>query len=280
MFWYSVKENVVDFLTNDIAKSTPIIAVETTIQKILQSYVPPYYLMVSGGIDSQAMLYGWKLFGKDYIPTTVIYNQAFNLHDIKTIKSFANNYNIEINYIDFDLLNFLHSEYDTFSEQYRCSSPCIGAYIKMTEGLKGTVVFSGDFLSNCSARLTDAILGLYRASLQRKNIIPYFFLHSPEIAYSFLYTEKNLDFYKLNDYQKKVFMYQHNLFPVIPQETKISGFELVKDYYDEHYYNLVPPLKRIKYNHKPSKRTFDLLYRYPYEEKYQDKDLKFILNPL
>lgn len=278
MVWYKVQSNIVDFTVTNYKNLDVIEACQSTVNNILINYPAPYHIMISGGIDSQAMLYAWNLYGKDFIPTTVIYNEKFNLHDIEHIENFTKGKDFKINYLKFDLLSFLQNEYDTYSEEFRCSSPCISAYIKMTENLNGTVIFAGDFLSQNGARLTDAILGLYRASLIRKNLIPYFFLHTPELAYSFLKSIKKIDYYKLSDYNKKVFLYQENGIPVIPQKTKISGFEKVKDYYDEHYYDLIPKLHRLKYANKPSKRTFDLLYRYPYEEKYNDKEYKFITN--
>lgn len=275
--WYKINDNLIDFryYFKDIDCYQ---ACELAVADIMNNYPSPYYLMASGGIDSQFMLYSWKLYGKDYIPTTVIYNDTFNVHDFNTIKIFAKVQNLEINFVNFDLLSFLQKDYDSYSEQFRCSSPCISAHIKMTENLKGTVIFSGDFLGKNSATLSDAILGLYRASLVRTHLVPYFFLHTPQLAYSFAKNTHINNLHHLTEYDKKVFRYKEIGIPIIPQATKTSGFEVVKDYYDKHYYNLVPTLNRLKYANKASKRTFDLLYRYPYEEKYKDKEFKFITN--
>jgi hypothetical protein len=277
-FWYKVDKNVIDFRSQFCVKMKPIEAAKLTVQSIIDNYPSPYHLMISGGADSQAMLHSWVKFGSDFIPTSVIYND-FNFHDIDNIKLFYKNY---VQYINFDLLSFLKLEYDSYSAKYRCSSPCISAYIKMIENLKGTIIFSGDPLIKKKPRLTNAILGLYRASLEKKTLIPYFFLQTPELTYSF----SNLDFFnkkeytQLNDYEKKIYNYEINGFPIIPQQTKYSGFEKVKDFYDSNYRDLVTSKDRLKYANKPSSRTFDLLYRYPYEEKCGDMDLEFILNDI
>jgi len=275
-FWYKIDKNIIDFRSQLPVKIKPLEAAELTVQSILNNYPPPYHLMISGGVDSQAMLHSWVKFGSDFIPTSVIYNN-FNFHDIDNIKLFYKNY---VQYINFDLLTFLELEYDTYSAKYRCSSPCISAYIKMIENLQGTIIFSGDPFIENKPRLTDAILGLYRASMDKKNLIPYFFLHTPELMYSFtnqgLFDKK--EYIMLNDYEKKIYNYRINGFPIFPQQNKYSGFEKVKDFYDSNFRDLIAPKNRLKYANKPSKRTFDLLYRYPYEEKYNDMDLTFLLN--
>lgn len=281
MKWAKLNNSVIDFRVENLRIQPPLDAAKNAINLIQKEYPPPYYLMVSGGVDSQAMLYSWLLFGTDYIPVSIIYNDIFNLHDLIQIQQFSSLHTLSINYINFDLLNFLTNEYNTFSEKIRCSSPCISAHVKMVEHLKGTVIFSGDPLNIRGATLTDAILGLYRASIQQKNIIPYFFLHTPELAYSFIYKKNDEKYFNsLNDYGKKIYMYHESEFPVIPQLQKTSGFEKVKDYYDLRFWHSVPYNNRLKYSTKPSKRTFDLLYRYPYEEKYKDQKITFLMNNL
>lgn len=275
MRWAKASYNCFD-LTASYKHFSPLDAAQFNVQKIINDFNPPYYLMVSGGIDSQAMLYAWLKFGKDFIPTSVIYNNNFNLHDVGNISNFANQYNLKINYLDFDLLGFYKNEFDSYSEIYRCSSPCISAHIKMTENLKGTVIFSGDPIFSNILSYTDAILGLYRASLIRDNLVPYFFCYTPEIVYNF-YINKIVNT-TVSGYVNKYKQYHEFGFPVIPQESKFSGFEKVKDYYDLHYKHLVSPFTRLKYAKKLSKRTFDILLRYPYEEKYNDQEYTFIFN--
>lgn len=278
MKWVKFNNNVVDFYIPNLKYISVLEAAKSTIETILQNYPPPYHLMVSGGIDSQAMLYLWNKFGKDFIPTSVIYNQDFNLHDLLDIDKISYEYSFSVKYIHFDLLHFLQHDLNDYAHRYKCSSPCINAHIKMSEGLNGTVIYSGDFLTNAKPTLSNAILGLYRASLDRTSIIPFFFLHTPELAYSLQPTQLTVQEIGDRQYDPKVMRYLKNGIPVQRQEIKTTGFEKVKDYYDKNFYELVPKLNRIKYAVKQSKRTFDLLLRYPYEDIFDTTKLKYVTN--
>jgi hypothetical protein len=283
MHWAKINGNLVDFSVKELNRHPVLEAAEFTIADIIKNYPAPYNLMVSGGIDSQAMLYLWNKFGSNFIPTSVIYNSNLNLYDVMDLNNLNLQYDFKINYINFDILSFYEKEVHDYALKYKCSSPCINAHIKMSENLQGTVIFSGDFIAAQKPVLSNAILGLYRASLQRENLIPYFFLHTPELAYSMqkpLKSEPNYNDVEHVGYDFKIENYKNNHLPITPQKQKSTGFEKIKDIYDEKYYHLVPPLNRLRFAKKPSKRTFDLLLRYPYEIMFGDQPLQFIINKL
>lgn len=283
MHWAKINGNLVDFSVQELNRHSVQEAAEFTIADIIKNYPAPYNLMVSGGIDSQAMLYLWNKFGSDFIPTSVLYNSNLNLYDVMDLNNLNVKYNFKIKYINFDILSFYEKEVHDYALKYKCSSPCINAHIKMSENLQGTVIFSGDFIAAQKPVLSNAILGLYRASLQRENLIPYFFLHTPELAYSMqkpLKSEPNYNDVEHVGYDYKIENYKNNNLPITPQKQKSTGFEKIKDIYDEKYYHLVPPLNRLRFAKKPSKRTFDLLLRYPYEIMFGDQPLQFIINKL
>jgi hypothetical protein len=159
-------------------------------------------------------------------------------------------------------------------------------HIKIATMLSGTRVLSGNFLSNDAAQLSCAILGTYRFSMteEGKNTIPYFFLHTPELAYSLNYFKYTNPHYRSIQadtlgYDRRVFDYQTTGFPVIPQEQKFTGFEKFKEHYDGHQSVLMDKTNRLRYYNKPSHRPFDWLFRYPYERMFGDSPLRFILNP-
>jgi len=268
MEWAQVKDTEINFYIPNFSYIHVLDAAQLTIESILKNYPPPYHLMVSGGIDSQAMLYFWNKFGKDFVPVSVIYNADCNLHDILKLEEINQNYNFKIHYKDFDLFSFLENEVVTYAYKYKCSSPCITAHIKMTEDLDGTIIYSGDFISNIKPTLTNAILGLYRASL----------MHTPELAYALQPTHATIHEMGNENYDSKFIVYTKNNIPVVPQATKVTGFEKIKDYYDKNFSHLITPQHRIKYATKHSKRVFDLLYRYPYEELFDVTPTKFIIN--
>ena len=62
-------------------------------------------------------------------------------------------------------------------------------------------------------------------------------------------------------YDIKINRFKQAGFPVIPQQNKFSGFEKIKDYYDK-VPNLVTLKDRLQYANKPSKRAFDIAFRY------------------
>jgi hypothetical protein len=281
MKWVTVDQNKLNFFVNNLNRLKVYDAAKLTIESIMDEYPPPYNLMVSGGIDSQVMLFLWSKFGKNFVPTSVVYEPDFNLHDILNLNNINYKYDFDIQYKKFDILSFYKSEVHEYAYRYKCSSPCINAHIKMSEDLQGTVIFSGDFLPNYKPVLSNAILGLYRASLENTNLIPYFFLHTPELAYSMQTHFAKESIYDNNDndgYRYKILNYKKNNLPITEQKIKSTGFEKIKDYFDENFSHTVPKINRLRFAKKPSKRTFDLLLRYPYELIFDTKPLEIKIN--
>jgi hypothetical protein len=153
----------------------------------------------------------------------------------------------------------------------------------MTEHLPGTCIFSGDCLSKDDATIRYNNICMYEATKYR-SVVPYFFMHTPEIAYSKIFAAKKHKRKKLGDiqqqYQEKAIPLINEGFPIVPQQQKYTGFEKVKDLYDEEYQHLITPKLKLKYAHKPSRRTYDLLLRYPYEDKYGTPNFRYIINEI
>lgn len=271
-----------------------------TIETIHKKYPPPYTLMLSGGVDSQAMLYAWHKSSKKYKTFSGIYNDDFNENDLKTLREFSTVNNIKVDFVNFDLLNFLQNEHSEYVHKYRCGSPHMTTFMKMSEMItEGTVIMSGNFIQHIFANLplnylrpflTKNTFGLYRyAQITKRSIIPFFFLETCELAHAFKWTTNKLKYQEGEitnsghyvsdsaDYKNKVYLYQSHGFPVIPQECKMTGFELVKDYYDLHYKHLVKPKDKLFGNiTNVSTRTFDILLRNKYEAQYSND--KYVLN--
>jgi|688.fasta_scaffold60116_2 hypothetical protein len=281
--WFKVDSTVIDFRV-DVDYVNLIDALEITVKSIMQAYSPPYRLMVTGGVDSQTMLLAWKWFGRDYIPTSVVYENNFNAHDLETLTRFSSEQKLDIQYVDFELIEFYNNNYWKLADKYKIVSPHFGAHIGMTENLDGTIILSGDRLMFGTAVLDTNNVCLYYASLKRP-IVPYFLLHTPELAYSHMYAfskiPKELRKVVLDskNYTSKTEMLKHEGIPVIPQLAKYSGFERVKEYYDK-FHSEIPVITRLKYASKPSKRAYDLLLRYPLEEKYGGLRFQHLTNDL
>jgi hypothetical protein len=182
------------------------------------------------------------------------------------------------------LLQFYIDDYDNICNKYKCCSPHFGAHLGMTEHLSGTCIFSGDCLGKNDANIRYNNICLYEATKYR-SVVPYFFLHTPEIAYSKIYVTKHknviLDYSNRQQlYQEKVNVLLNENIPVIAQPQKYTGFEKVKEYYDEHYGHLITPKLLLRYANKPSKRVYDLLLRYPYEDKFGTPTYRYIINKI
>jgi len=235
------------------------------VDNIVKNYPSPYYLMCSGGVDSQALAYIWKESGYNYQCVSFLYTdnngKFYNTHDIDTFHVFAKQNNIDYTTKIFNYWSFLDNDLLTIAKQYNCASPQITAYIALANSLQtGTVIFSGNFFYPDKPPFDFDILALYRYSLQSTSpsVIPFFFAHTEDLAFIGR-TLTQPHFY--NDYQSKCYVYKESGIPIIEQDTKLSGFELIKDYFD-NVPNLISPSDRLRYASKPSKRQFDIAYRY------------------
>jgi hypothetical protein len=245
--------------------------------------------MLSGGVDSQAMLWCWVNSEIPFRAVTIRYTDhdgnILNLHDIANVESIANYYEMSVDYIDFNIINFLENFMLDYAIKYQCTSPQITTYMCMSEMIcDGTVLFSGDFLSTMIG-YDYTIFGLKRyADISKRNIIPFFLLHDPELTTALHQVHNKLsvkEFYGITDseniwkqhaYLSKInAMNQIGIF-LFPQKTKYSGFEKIKELYDTRY-DLTTPHDRLKYAHMPSKRLFDVIFRYKLTEiiKYHDE---------
>jgi hypothetical protein len=283
MKWVKISEEadslVMDFTVENFKKLHGLEAALYTIKEIEKNYPPPYTLMVSGGIDSQAMLYAWHISGVKFNTISARYNLNLNDHDLETLEQFSKQYSIDISYMDLDIFKFYQEEYDHYATTFNCSSPQVCVHMKIADLIKeGTVISSGNLLVPYKAAITYAMSGITRyAESCKRPMIPYFFLETPELAYSIF--ERSKIFMK-QGYQGKVDDYLESGFPVIAQTEKLTGFEKVKDYYDQFCTTLVTARHRLQLiSDNPSRRVFDLLLRHPYERKLKHLNMEFKTNP-
>lgn len=254
------------------------------VRKIVAENPAPYTLMLSGGVDSQAMFYAWHLSGVPFSIMNVEFHSNgifFNEDDCADLHSFVPKFGTyEIQTRKLDILSFLDSELPVYARTYYCTSPQICAHMKFIDLVEhcGTVVYSGNFMQR-SPPFNFTILGLDRFAQEEKrvNLIPFFFMHDPELAVAF---RENLPrhswsintFDSSRSYNGKCEVFRAGGFPVVNQTLKMTGFEHVKEYFDDKTH-LITRLDRLKHAHQPSKRVFDLLYRYRFNEsiKYIDE---------
>jgi hypothetical protein len=234
------------------------------IDHITKNYPPPYTLMCSGGIDSQSMLYAWIKSGHPFSIASVRYisnGTWFNVHDLNTLFKVARHHNLPVTYYNFDIIDFLENgELQKYATMYDCTSPHITTYMKMSEVVSaGTILYSGNVITRASTSMSYPILGLqrYASSIAgtARELIPFFFLHTPSLAYSLSFADNSLS---------KDTPYSNAGVPLVFPEKKFSGFEHIKDYYDKIESTVPAALKR-NFVSRPSRRAFDLLFRYMLE---------------
>lgn len=295
---FDKKQFLFDFRQKKLQQnSDPLTAANICIEEITKKFPPPYTLYLSGGVDSQAMLYAWIKSKVEFQTYSAVYNHKLNEHDLVALAQFAKIHDVEINYQEFDLIKFLADEHDTYARTYYSGSPQFTSFMKMVDNqTEGTAIMSGNFLQLDSIksgypkyinRPSKNALSLYFYSyIKNKNFIPFFFLESYDLAYSFtineyinqIYdyyymgsTEKDVDLGLVEVYNMKIAFYQSHGFPVIKQCAKLNGFEKVKEYYDLHYQHLVTAEHKLSRTYKQkSTRTFDVLYRNKYEARLSD----------
>lgn len=284
--WGSEYSQIVDynkFFHMDISgikpTKNPLLKTATkVINDIRDSYPAPFNLMVSGGVDSQSMLWCWL---HSDVPFQAICFQlvddsgiVYNTHDYETLITFANIYSIPIQFVKFNIFEFLSNNLLNYATQYQCTSPQITAHMAMADSItSGTKILSGNFIPGGLYNYT--ILGISRYAEIKKNAIPFFLMHDPELAGSLVQYDENRDTisYYQNPfpYNRKVELLKIAGIPIIPQQEKYTGFEKIKDYCDK---NMEVTLNdRLKYYQMSSKRNFDILFRYKLTDsiKYQDK---------
>ena len=151
---------------------------------------------------------------------------------------------------------------------------------------EGTVIFGGQYIMYQKNQGQLGIpdrnnFSLYNYGIKsNKNIVPFFFLETCELAYAFdVMLPEIQEFHTPGSYGEKVKGFQYYGFPVIGQvdklsgyeevKTKINGFEKLKILYDTN-----PPRqptiqeKISRIQRQTSTRNFDLLYRNKYESKF------------
>jgi hypothetical protein len=138
----------------------------------------------------------------------------------------------------------------------------------------GTIIFSGNFASHSQYNYT--IFGIKRyTDITKRSIIPFFFLHDAALAGFINKVNSEKQYLKVSDpYLNKIEALTKAKIPIIPQAQKYTGFEKIKEYYDEQK-DRVTIIERMKFSNMPSKRIFDVLFRYKLTEtiKYKDKIL-------
>lgn len=212
-------------------------------------------LCFSGGIDSQAMVQAWHEANLKFTTVILVFNNGLNKQDSDHAKMFCEKNNYPYIELPIDIVAFLTRDNYTISEKYKTISPHFNTHYRMAEMLRdmgytgvccgGLVPYKDNNMYGYNfikatfdfIRIQD-ILGIaFQGS---------FLSFYPELAWAITFFTKPLEINKnLNDtwdsqlhlnhmrYLEKVNSYKLAGFHIIQQETKFTGFELVKKYFEE-----------------------------------------------
>lgn len=283
---YTSNKFYFDFRKQNNFNLSALDAAYLTIKKITKEYPEPYTLFLSGGVDSQAMLYAWFTSGIKFHTCSVRYSPDFNKQDLISLEQFCLIHNIDIKFVDFNIINFLEREHDFYANEYFCGSPHMTCYMKMiklfnnrTSG-PGTAIMSGNFIDEDVYGYSGYgpnQLSLYNFAIKSGiPFVPFFFAETEELAYSFTSNEyvktmsKDFKIEIDGGYTRKVLTYQSHGFPVLFQPKKLNGFETVKDWYDTHYTEGITVKDRLAKGLYKTTRNFDIKFRNKYESKFSE----------
>lgn len=240
------------------------LSVKNYIDRIVATYPAPFTIFATGGVDSQAVIQMWLKSGHKFNVVSVRFKNNFNEHDLKTLQEFSKQFDVDVRYIDFDIVDFLENRLEHYVLKYRCSSPQICAHMAFNELVpEGTAIFSGN-IPYTSLDFTIELLPLYTyRDITRPAFIPFFLMEDKDIAGACMREGFKIikNYTGMDDYEKKCTLYNHIGLPVIPQQEKLSGFEKLKEYYQLQQH-LVSRQLRLKYSGQPSKWVFDIFFRY------------------
>lgn len=234
-----------------------------TVEQISKQYPPPYSVMMSGGVDSQSMVYAWMLSGLDFNIIHYRYDR-WNRQDTDHVVKFLKKHDIEskLDLRTFDILDFLTSDQlAEYAVRYDCASPQILTHIRLIEQTPGTVIIGGNNIQLDIAGLNYSVAGLLRFKEKtQQNVIPLFHLQNPNFAYSLFQKDVNWKGMEAADaYSLKCKLYKSAKFEIMPQISKKTGFEKIKIFFDNES---ISPNEKLKWRNKPSKRPFDIMFRY------------------
>jgi len=218
-------------------------------------------LLLSGGVDSQAMVLCWHEAGLKFDVIIGVFKDDLNKQDSDHAKLFCETYNIPFKELKIDIVALLHRENYDIAERYRSYSPHFNVHYKIVEilaeqGYTGAC-FGGmtPFKRNGSYGQNFMGAPFHFLKIQDKLPIPMqgsFLSFSPELTWSIglmckdvvheggrdiLYTpsQEELDILNGLRYKEKTESYRRTGLKVIPQEQKFTGFELVKERYAKKY---------------------------------------------
>lgn len=216
-------------------------------------------LCFSGGADSQAMLQSWHEANLKFDTFIVVFNDGLNNQDSDHAIQFCKQNGYPYKELHFNVIQFLNRDNYEYGKKYNSCSPHFNVHYRVVEILRDMgytgVCNGGDAPYNHNDVWGEnfAQRPFHYLKIQDKIQVPFqgsFLSFYPQLAWAIaLLTESRTEVFNSVDtiirnweleqevkrqrYIKKIDAYRRVGFNVLPQETKFTGFELVKKYYED-----------------------------------------------
>lgn len=245
--------------------------------KICDMYENPY-LALSGGIDSQAMLFSFIETKRKFRILIFRYldldsGTVFNREDFDGAMAIAKNFGLEnqTTVLDVNLDQFYKTgQHRAYAERYECTSPQLTVHMHSISLISDPVILSWSIPNIYKGKIKKRIFipnykyfAFHRfLADQNRPGVSFFFMFMPEQFYSSLLLSpiKQLLINPIPEnfvmsYESKIAAYQEAGFQVVRQSQKLTGFEEYKDHY-----------RKLVGSTDPEQYEKDL--RRPYEQKF------------
>jgi len=210
---------------------------------------------LSGGIDSQVMVDCFIRAGVSFDIVIMRFPDDLNWHDIKTAVEFCDARKLSYKFIDVDVIQFLSRDLIEFADKYDVSSPQFATHFILFEKLQEmgytSAVCGGNTLINTfdgwfypttkeqndwrsfSERSGFYVMGDFLSYYWKFSIAFSCHLEKSSLlditTINLLANVTNYDNIVSDRYKTKFSGYKAAGFEIIPQETKFTGFEQVKE---------------------------------------------------
>jgi len=228
----------------------------TAVGKIYEDQTDPISLCVSGGVDSECMLRAFHAAKKPFRTFIFRYlgnypwSRDWNHHDTVDAFRLCRKLDIQPEVLKLNALTYFDSgQVFSNSEKYTCASPQLCLHIEFLKKVPGCPVLAWNapnFQGHANPQMEG--LGLpgflhfsynrYFEESQRAGI-PFFFLYTPELFYSFFKLERfrkqRANPKSTGSYELKCDLYRDGGFHIQNRPDKFTGFEELRRYYDLKY---------------------------------------------
>jgi hypothetical protein len=254
------------------APGSPLEEAIRAAKKIRASTDKELWLCLSGGVDSECMALAFLAAEISFQAAILRFNDGLNDFDIIHAIRFCESRSIPYRFFDLNIPDFyLGGAHFEIAHRYRCTSPQLTAHLELMKRIPGFPVFAWSAPHIYLTETGKSSIGMpadlhfsYNRFLRMENRggVPFFFLYTPELFYSFIRLPILQDILFQRGcskglsmgYREKCLAYQLGGFEIEPREDKYTGFEKVKVFFENHFSESGP--------------TFDLKFRYPLQEIY------------